>query len=413
MNQKIFTQIKNEWRTNVWLCLELLIVSVVLWYVVDYCYVSYSVASRPLGFNVDNCYKIDVSTLNESSPEYKQGLTGDDEHANYLELIDRLRRRPEVEAIAYSNNSHPYQGSNSGGDFTIDTLTAQGFNVLRRVDPDFFRVFRLTGVNGETPEQLAELLTDRAAIVSENLLSMDYDITDMRPYIGKGIYMYNDTTDVYGISAVVRTMRYNDFMQGRMNRTVFTRLNTPRWATELCVRVREGMDKDFITNLMADAESQYRVGNLYISRVTSFDDIRDNMLRSSRTERRNYLTGMAFLLLNIFLGLLGTFWFRTQQRTGDIAVRKVSGATRADIFRLLLSEGLLLLTVVTPLALLVDYNLTYLEFNAWMDGFFAWPRFLACGAITYGLMALMILLGIAIPARRAMHITPAEALRDE
>ena len=32
MNKKLFTQIKNEWRSNLWLVTELLLVSVVLWY---------------------------------------------------------------------------------------------------------------------------------------------------------------------------------------------------------------------------------------------------------------------------------------------------------------------------------------------------------------------------------------------
>ena len=34
MNKKLFTQIKNEWRSNLWLVTELLLVSVVLWYIV-------------------------------------------------------------------------------------------------------------------------------------------------------------------------------------------------------------------------------------------------------------------------------------------------------------------------------------------------------------------------------------------
>lgn len=54
MNQKLFKQIRNEWRSNLWLCLELLIVSVVLWYIVDYFYVSKTLYSRPLGFDVEH-----------------------------------------------------------------------------------------------------------------------------------------------------------------------------------------------------------------------------------------------------------------------------------------------------------------------------------------------------------------------
>ena len=32
MNKKLFTQIKNEWHSNLWIATELLLVSVVMWY---------------------------------------------------------------------------------------------------------------------------------------------------------------------------------------------------------------------------------------------------------------------------------------------------------------------------------------------------------------------------------------------
>ena len=38
MTKKLLIQIKNEWLSNLWLVLELLVVSVVMWYVVDYLY---------------------------------------------------------------------------------------------------------------------------------------------------------------------------------------------------------------------------------------------------------------------------------------------------------------------------------------------------------------------------------------
>ena len=45
--------------------------------------------------------------------------------------------------------------------------------------------------------------------------------------------------------------------------------------------------------------------------------------------------GMGFLLLNIFLGLLGTFWFRTQQRRSEIALHKAHGATDLSLIHIL------------------------------------------------------------------------------
>ena len=129
---------------------------------------------------------------------------------------------------------------------------------------------------------------------------------------------------------------------------------------------------------------------------------------------RNYVMGMGFLLLNIFLGLLGTFWFRTQQRRSEIALHKVHGASDMSIFTRLISEGLLLLLLVTPVALFIDYNLASMELNSWRNGTtLEWERLLLCAAISFLLIGLMIAIGIGIPARRAMKVQPAEALHDE
>lgn len=77
---------------------------------------------------------------------------------------------------------------------------------------------------------------------------------------------------------------------------------------------------------------------------------------------------MGFLLLNIFLGLLGTFWFRTQQRRGEIALMKSLGGTDHSIFVRQLAEGLILLVVATIPAIFIDWNLANSELNAWMNG---------------------------------------------
>ena len=73
MNKKLFTQIKNEWRSNVWLFIELLLVSVVMWYIVDYVYVKTTVYMQPRGFDVSNCYKISMAEITPESSEYKIG----------------------------------------------------------------------------------------------------------------------------------------------------------------------------------------------------------------------------------------------------------------------------------------------------------------------------------------------------
>ena len=186
------------------------------------------------------------------------------------------------------------------------------------------------------------------------------------------------------------------------------------WFNEITVRVKEGMSKDFIENLLADSEKQFRVGNLYIANVQSFDRIAHAYTLGRQQATRNKFIVMTFLLVNIFLGLLGTFWFRTRQRTPEIALMKVTGATASTVFKTQVGEGLVLLLLVTPLAALVDINMAVMEMNAYGNyGYLEWPRMVACIGIVFAIMAVMIVCGVAIPAWKGMHIEPAAALHDE
>nr|WP_278578521.1 FtsX-like permease family protein [Bacteroides intestinalis] len=412
MTKKLLTQIKNEWLSNLWLALELLVVSVAMWYVVDYLYTRAATYLEPRGFNIEHCYLIELGELTPKSPDYMPDKSRDDTHADIAELVERLRRRPEVEAVSLSQNSYPYNGSNSSGEVRYDTLQSPEWTIRRMVTPDFVRVFRYQGTRGETPEQLAEMLERGEFLASDNLYrKYDHKLTE---FVGKRFQLFGDTTKTYQLGAALQNVRYHDYDQARSSYCFLAKQSFYYVGLELCVRVREGQDNNFITKLKEDSESQFRIGNLFISEIRSFHDIRRNFQQAWTNDIRNYVMGMGFLLLNIFLGLLGTFWFRTQQRRSEIALHKAHGATDGAIFRRLLSEGLLLLAVVTPIALVIDWNLAHLELNSWRNGTtLEWDRLLLCAGISFVLMALMIAIGIGIPARKAMKVQPAEALHDE
>lgn len=412
MTKKLLTQIKNEWLSNLWLALELLVVSVVMWYVVDYLYTRAATYLEPRGFNIEHCYLIEMGELTPKSPDYVPDKSRQDTHTDIAELLERLRRRPEVEAVSLSQNSYPYNGSNSTDQVCFDTLRSPGWTIRRMVTPDFLRVFRYHGARGETPEQLAEML-ERGDFLASNNIYDKYD-RKLTEFVGKRFKLFGDTTRTYQLGAALQDVRYHDYDQARFSYCFLYKQSFFNTDLELCVRVREEQDTDFIRRLKADSESQLRVGNIFISEVRSFKEIRRNFQQAWTNDIRNYATGMGFLLLNIFLGLFGTFWFRTQQRRSEIALHKAHGATDCAIFSRLLMEGMLLLILVTPVALVVDWNLAHMELNSWRNGTtLEWGRLLFCAGITFGLMALMITIGIGIPARKAMKVQPAEALHDE
>ena len=415
MNKKLFTQIRNEWRSNIWILVELLIVSVVMWFITDYIYVQVSNYKAPRGFDISHCYLIKMGKLTPNSHEYNAADTTDNE--DRAELLKRIQHRPEIEAASLSNNSYPYDGSNSTMLLSYDTIKVGNDEwVLRRlVTPDFVRVFRYQGANGETPEQLADLLSKDNILLSDNIFNK-HKKTSLREFIGKGFHIDVDTTKSYILGASIEPVKYNDFQSSKYLYTCIVKLGKENYKDmdELCVRVKDNMDHDFIENIYRDADKQLRVGNLYISDVQSFKDIRTSFQRLQMNTVRNFIAGGFFLMLNIFLGILGTFWFRTQQRRGEIALFKSIGSTNRNVFIRQISEGIILLSIATIFATIIDINLAFANLNAVHDGTYLEPiRFIITILISYLLTAIMIIIGTWFPARKAMAIQPAEALHEE
>jgi putative ABC transport system permease protein len=418
MYKKLFKQIWNEWRNNLWLGTELLFVSVLLWFLVDFLYVNISVYFQPLGFDVSHCYNVNLKWLAKGDPKYIPSDTI--YQIQFDELVDRLRRRPDVEEVCISIYSYPYNPSNSWGELCFGKKgEIECNNVCRRyITPEFFKVFRFRGAKGETPEQLASIFASdpNGIIASDNCLPHKYH-RKLTTLVGLPfMFMVNDTTDLHRLLAVYVPVRYSEFDDGYSQRSVTIHYDKGEYGsdTNVSLRVKDNMDVDFVNRIMKTADKQLRVGNMFVSSVVSFADIRNENLKFKRLEIRNYSIGIAFLLLNIFLGLLGTFWFRLQQRRSEIALQKALGSTKRNVFLRSIVEGLLILTIATIPAIIVDWNMAYAHLNAWMGGTtLAAGRFIATIFITWLLIALMIVLGTWLPARKAMRIQPAEALHED
>ena len=164
---------------------------------------------------------------------------------------------------------------------------------------------------------------------------------------------------------------------------------------------------------MNEADRLYQVGNVYILDVQPFSDLREAIEMEDMNEVRTQLCILGFLLLNIFLGVTGTFWFRTQHRRQEVALRLAIGSTRKNIFIRLITEGILLLLLIMIPAFCITVNIGLAELVDVSQLPFQTGRYLTAFMLTILLMASMIVAGIWFPAHRAMKIQPAEALHDE
>lgn len=433
MEKKIFTQIRNEWRSNFFLALELLVVFVVLWYIVDWCCTTARVYFAPMGFDTEHCYNLTVNRLTPNSALYDPNLTIEDDMDALLEIAERLRHRPGVEAVAISQNCIPYGDGSNGIEVFVDTVSV---HIMRRLaQSDYLRLFRIQGVavqdaDGRTvhttsSDSLAAVLKPGTMILSRNAVAKyeSLGMPDATALLGRQLPLWNpDSDNRLRVTGIAEPTRWNHFETADQWGGPFIATDFPREVMmefentaylQLSLRVSPDADHGFMDALMADADRLYRVGNTYLLDIQPFSQLRYVNELENVNEVKAQLCILGFLLLNIFLGVIGTFWFRTQHRRKEVALRMAMGSTRRGIFLRLIAEGLLLLTLAAVPAAIIAMNIGVAELVDVTQLPFDASRFFFALVLSWLLMAVMIVVGVWYPARRAMKIQPAEALHDE
>jgi putative ABC transport system permease protein len=120
-----------------------------------------------------------------------------------------------------------------------------------------------------------------------------------------------------------------------------------------------------------------------------------------------------FTFLAIFIscmGMLGLVSYIAQQRTKEIGVRKVLGASVSSIIQLLAKEFVLLVVLANVIA----WPLAYLVVKKWLDNFayrtgIGIPAF----ALSGGLALIIALLTVSLQSLKTATANPAESLRYE
>ncbi len=141
--------------------------------------------------------------------------------------------------------------------------------------------------------------------------------------------------------------------------------------------------------------------------------LNDDFNRQYQSEERFGEVFMTFSLLAIFISCLGLFGlasYSAQQRTKEIGIRKIVGATSTSIVLLLSKSFTKLLLIATVLAAPVGF----IGMNRWLQSFayridIHWSVFLytAIGAI------LIMWLTISFQSIRAAMTNPVRSLRYE
>lgn len=413
MKRNLLKQIRSEWRENIWLVVELLVVTGVIWLIGILFYGKTKDYFLPLGYDYNNIYTVENGLIPPGSRYYEGTIEDyDDGHADLQELINRLNRNPHLEGAAYYEGALP--NSNLQGGTRIERADVKdSVNYMGRIrngSPELVRVMRLESATGKTTEQLEEILRRGEMLISEN---KEYEAAGRNVMDLIGARMYRgEGSKVYTVGDVIRSVRDNEYAEEWG--TIVMPMLTPQGifnssSTQVAFRVRDGHDKAFLKEFEESPELR-RQRNVYLLAPKALTDIREESVRETETELRMLGCLMFFLLVTMFLGLAGTFWFRMRQRVGEIALRKVCGATRVDIFRRVIGEGMILLLIAAGVMSAIVWSMSDYFINTFNC---TRPEMLVFEVIAIALVALGIVLSLWYPARSAMRVEPAYALKTE
>ncbi len=147
-----------------------------------------------------------------------------------------------------------------------------------------------------------------------------------------------------------------------------------------------------------------------ITRVRTLDDVADQSIASPLLRAR---VATLFSVLALMLGMLGIYGlmsYTVAQQTREIGIRMALGARHSQVARMILGKALRLTAAGAALGLLISY-----VFARWISSLFfgVGPADAVTLAVTCVLLIVAAALATASPTRRAVHVEPAVALRNE
>lgn len=426
--------LKNLWsrrRRNGWLLAELILVAILSWYIFDPVMVVTYERHLPLGYDADRLCMVSVGMLPQEAPGYEpQAADSASLMQTYLNLVDRARQHPDVEQ-ATPVLSFVYPGAMGNG---TSSFIAEGDSVAHTAlfieflpHTYFFETYGFqSGKGSMSAAQLSDLDNGDYYIMTEDLLE---GMFRTHIYRNQRCWKVNGTDTCYtAVKGTVKSCKY--LSNKRPVPIVFMPLQNPDIRSSLdnmriVVRLKEGVRMErFLHDFRPWMLRQLRIGNLYARELQSYDEINAAREFSDSTVLyRRSLSIALFFLVNLCLGVIGTFWMQTRTRREEVGVMLSYGATPHRIRLLLLGEGTALTTLATFIGCFIYLQYAFSEgLNAgsslmeavtpsWVDNFGL--HFFLVSLMVYVILLLVVWIGIYIPARRISSISPTEALRDE
>lgn len=310
-----------------------------------------------------------------------------------LQIINATVSSYKPAGPSSSNNALAYP---AGRDNEI--MKMQEYNV----DENYIPTFGMKMIAGRNFSK--NFATDTTAIIINETAAKAFDWTNTTA-IGKTIIRENSVRGInvpYHVIGVVK-----DFNFQSLHQSITPLLMTLNPDYGLIFKVKTVDIKGLLSAMKAKWE-QFNTGEPF-----TFSFMDDLYYKTYAAEQNTGVILNIFALLTIFvacLGLFGLVTYTADQRTKEIGIRKVLGASVTSVIKMLSRDFIKLVFI----ACLIAFPLSWWVMNKWLQSFayrisISWWVFLVAG-ITAILIALIT---VSLQAVKAAMANPVKSLRSE
>ncbi len=339
------------------------------------------IQTKNLGYDRENVFQIDLSELT-----YK----------NREAIVQELKNSPGVVNVTSASGSI-LQSPSTTGDTKWEGKTDDNNMIVSplAIAPDYLAFFKLNLVSGNT---FTGTKADSTSFIINETAAAQMNVGDP---VGKRFTLWQTEGTIIGV--------VKDFHFASLHETIKPAIffANPEWHGVICVKTT-GKDA---SKAIAAAESLWkRFDSTYPFDYTFMDQSFDKMYRKDqRTSQLFKAFGLIALLISC-LGLFGLSAFTVEQRTKEIGIRKVLGASVRSVTALLAKDFLTLVLV----AFLIASPLAYWSMQKWLADFaysiqLQWWMFALTGAVAI----LVAFLTVGFQSVKAALANPVQSLKSE
>jgi putative ABC transport system permease protein len=361
------------------------------------------------GFTAEGVLHLEINPTYQRQEDYRAEFMA----RHYQRLLQQVATVPGVVAVA-ANSDLPFVGQKPWyrGEFSVEGQSSeeQKQNPLvnyQAVSPDYFRVMQIPLLRGRAFTDRDTVRPDGrrdVAIISSRLAERIWPNADP---LGKRLNCNDDGTGCAEIVGVAGDVKHNSLVDETGYDLYFSCYQSYSKQTHFVART-QGDPMALATQIQREI---WRVApDTGVFNVAPVTRLSANTIWQSRVWGLllGIFSGIALLLATA--GIYGVMANFVTQRTREIGVRIALGAQWADVLKLILTSGMLLVAIGLTIGLIGALALTRLMNTLLFEVSPTDP-------ITFGAVALCVivaaLLACYIPARRATRVDPLVALRYE